>query len=102
MLRASLTDVDDWTYVPPVAAQVPDCGDHFDASSNWSEKSVSPVSLDFTVRLSYDAAVLQVDRKTPPEMSSGWLTAPSNVLGTTSSPTLLPNIFWTSQLADDH
>src|SRR5918994_7455299 len=38
----------------------------------------------------------------PPSTSAGALTAPSKVLGATSSPTLLPNIFCTCQLTDSH
>ncbi len=44
------------------------------------------------------AAVDHVDRKTPPVIGRTGCAEPSQVLGTTSSPTLVPNIFCTSQL----
>ena len=52
MLRASVDRGGGLHVRAAVTAHVPDCGDHWEASANWSENSVSPLSLEVTVTLS--------------------------------------------------
>ena len=95
----SLAVVLDCVYVPSAADQVPRpaSGRHPSAlpSAKSSRNSTDP-SGAVTCTSSYFAAVDHVDRPIAPVMGCGCRTLPVAFVGTTRSPTLFMNSFWTS------